>query len=72
MSDLPNLERRLEALERAVAEIQRWLADAPAPGNWIEKISGSIPDVEAFREAMEYARAWRHADRPPDEPDEQQ
>ena len=68
MADLANLEQRLEALERAVAEIQLRLAGTPAPGNWIEKISGSIPDHEALSEAMELARAWRHADRPPDEP----
>ena len=72
MSDLANLEQRLEALERVVADIQRQLASAPPSGNWIEKISGSITDVEAFREAMEYGRAWRQADRPPDELDEQQ
>jgi len=67
MSDLANLERRLEALERAVADIQRQLASVPNSGNWIEKMKDSISDVEAFREAMEYGRAWRHADRPPDE-----
>ncbi len=72
MSDLAKLERRLEALERAVADIQRQLASAPTSGNWIEKISGSITDVDALREAMEYGRAFRHADRPPDEPDEQE
>jgi len=72
MSDPSNLEERLAALERAVAEIQLRLAGAPAPGNWIEKMTGSISDVEAFREATEYGRAFRHADRPPDEPSEQQ
>ncbi len=67
MSDLSNLEQRLAALERAVAEIQLRLAGASAPGNWIEKISGSIPDHAALTEAMELARAWRQADRPPDD-----
>jgi len=72
MSDPSNIEQRLAALERAVADIQRQLASTLPPDNWIEKLTGSITDVEAFRQAMEFGRAFRHADRPPDEPDEQQ
>jgi hypothetical protein len=71
MSTEPTIEQRLAALEEAVRELQsRLSAPTPAP-NWIEKITGSISDVEAFEEALEYGRAYRHADRPPDEPDEQ-
>jgi hypothetical protein len=69
MSDL-KLEQRVAALERAVANIQAWLAAAPAAGNWLEKITGTITDQEAFREMLELGRAFREADRPPDEPGE--
>lgn len=71
MSDPMNIEQRLAALERAVAEIQQRLGSASASGNWWEKAFGSIRDEAAFLEAMEYGRAFRHADRPPDEPGEQ-
>ncbi len=64
------LEDRVAALERAVANIQAWLAAAPAAGNWFDKIDGTMTDEEAFREVLELGRAFREADRPPDEPGE--
>jgi hypothetical protein len=63
-------ERRLEAVEQAVAEIQRRLAAVPDPDNWLERVIGSISDVEAFEEALKYGREFRHSDRPADEDDE--
>jgi hypothetical protein len=66
MVDEAILEQRLEALERAVAELQ--LARALAPGNWLEKVEGSISDEPAFLEALEFGRTFRHADRPSDDP----
>jgi hypothetical protein len=63
-------ERRLEAVEKAVADIQQRLATAAGPENWLERVIGSISDVEAFDEAIEYGRQFRHADRPADEADE--
>lgn len=71
MLDEAILEQRLAALECAVADLQRQLAGAPVPSNWLEKITGSISDEPAFLEALEFGRALRHADRPPDEPGEQ-
>jgi hypothetical protein len=68
MSDQANLEQRLAALERAVADLQRRLASAPAADNWLEKVTGSISDETAFLEALEFGRAFRSADRPSDEP----
>jgi hypothetical protein len=68
MVDEAVLEQRLEALERAVADLQRQLAGVPAPGNWLDKVTGSISDEAAFLEALEFGRALRHADRPPDDP----
>ena len=61
----------MAALERAVAELQRQLAETTASGNWLEKVAGSISDESAFLEALELGRALRQADRPPDEPGEQ-
>jgi hypothetical protein len=65
------LERRLEAVERAVAEIQRRLAHAPDTDNWLERVIGSISDVEAFEEALRHGRAYRDSDRPVDEGDDE-
>jgi hypothetical protein len=63
--------RRLATLERAVADLQQRLAAVPASGNWLEKVTGSISDEPAFLEALELGRAFRQADRPPDQPGEQ-
>jgi hypothetical protein len=64
--------RRLEAVERAVAEIQGRLAKAGEPDNWLERVIGSISDVEAFEEALRYGREFRHSDRPADDDGETQ
>jgi hypothetical protein len=61
------LEQRLAALERAVADLQHRLAVVPASGSWLEKVAGSITDEPAFLQALEFGRALRYADRPPDE-----
>ena len=68
MSEQPTIEQRLGALETAVRELQSRLP-APAP-NWLDQVIGPIGDLEAFQEALEYGRAYRYADRPPDEPSE--
>lgn len=70
MSDEAILEQRLAALERAVADLQRRLAGVPVASKWLEKVTGSISDEAAFREALEFGRAFRSADRPPDDPGE--
>jgi hypothetical protein len=66
----PTIEQRLAALEAAVKEIQERLGRPAAAERWWEKIQ-PVEDIEAFEEAMEYGRAYRYADRPPDEPGEQ-
>lgn len=65
------LEQRLATLEQVVAKIQQRLAGIPASPDWLEAVTGSISDEAAFLEALEYGRAFREADRPPDEPVEQ-
>jgi hypothetical protein len=52
-------DRRLAALEQAVAEIQRRLAQIPDPQVGLDKLIGSISDVEAFEEALKYGREFR-------------
>jgi hypothetical protein len=71
MIDEAVLERRLEELERAVADLQQRLAVAPASQNWLDQVTGSISDEPAFLEALEFGRTFRSADRPPDDPSAQ-
>jgi hypothetical protein len=67
MSDEATLEQRLAVVEQTVADLQRRLAGGPPPSDWLEKVVGSITDEAAFLEALEFGRAFRSADRPPDE-----
>lgn len=59
-------ERRLEAVEQAIAGIERRLSGVSSTGNWLDHVIGSISDIEAFDEAMRYGRDFRHSDRPAD------
>lgn len=73
MSEQPTIEQRLAALEAAIRDLQQAVlvqSRTPDPEWW--KNIGPISDREAFEEAMEYGRAYRNADRPPDEPGEEQ
>jgi hypothetical protein len=70
MTKEEDVERRLAAIEQAVAEIQRRLAKMPDPDNWLDRVIGSVTDVEAFEEALKYGREFRYSDRPADEDDE--
>ena len=65
------LEQRLVTLEAAVSDLQQKLKEKPISKNWLEKFIGSISDEAAFREALEYGRAFRQADKPSDDGDEQ-
>ncbi len=70
MSAEPTIEQRLAALEAAVKEIQDRLGPLPSAEKWWEKIP-PVTDIETFHEILEYGRAYRYADRPPDEAGEQ-
>ncbi len=59
MSSTTNLEQRVAVLEQTVTELQQRLATLAVPGNWLEKLTGSISDESAFLEALEYGRAFR-------------
>lgn len=69
MLDETTLEQRLVTLEAAVSDLQHKLEEKPASTNWLEKIIGSVADEAAFREALEYGRAFRQADKPNDDSD---
>lgn len=61
------IEQRLTAVEKAVGELQRQLANLPSGPHWLEQITGSFKDEPAFEEVLEFGRALRSADRPPDD-----
>jgi hypothetical protein len=66
MSTDADVERRLTALEAAVADIQQRLASQlprPSP-DWVERFAASFKDEQAFAEVIAYGRAIRKADRP--------
>lgn len=71
MLDETTIEQRFLAIEKAISDIQLRLAERPVPPNWLDQVTGSITDEEAFREALALGREFRMADRPPDEPDHQ-
>lgn len=59
-----NLERRVEAVEAAVRELQK----AIEPGNhdWLKAVIGSMQDEPAFDEVLAYGREFRDSQRPPE------
>jgi hypothetical protein len=68
MIGLEALERRLDLVEKAVADLQQRLPGATVQSDWLKKVIGSISDEPAFLEALDHARALRQADRPQDQP----
>ncbi len=67
MSTQPTIDQRLAALERAVADLQQQVSAQPPAGNWLERIIGSFRDEPAFDEVLEYGRAFRGSDLPPED-----
>ncbi len=72
MAKEDEFERRLAAVEQAVAELQRRVAESNDPRAGLKKLIGSMADMEGFDEVLRYGREFRHADRPPDEGDEEE
>ena len=58
------IERRLEAVERSIAELQHRIAGATPQTNWVDQVIRSITDEEVFLQVLEYGRAFRKADQP--------
>jgi hypothetical protein len=67
VSETCSLEQRLAAVELAVRELQHRLDHATPAPNWLEQVTGSFKDEPAFAEVLEYGRALRQADRPPED-----
>ena len=61
-----SIEQRLAAVETAVRDLQRRLANAPSSPNWLNQVIGSLKDEPAFEEVIAYGKAIREADRLPD------
>lgn len=71
MLDEATLEHRLTILEQEVADLKRKSNSNSISSNWLDQLIGSISDQAAFLEALEYGRAFREADQPIGESDEQ-
>jgi hypothetical protein len=71
MLDQATLEKRLVDLEQTVTELKRKSESDTSPNNWLQALTGSISDEDAFLEALEYGRAFRQSDKPTDEIDKQ-
>ena len=63
MLDDVEIVGRLANLERAVAELQNRLS-APIASDWLEQLTGSISDAQAFETALQYGREIRCTDKP--------
>jgi hypothetical protein len=59
MSTSSIIEERLAAVEAAVTELQRRLANLPPASNWLEQVTGSFKDEPAFEEVLAFGRALR-------------
>ena len=63
MSTNISVEQRLAAVEAAVVDLQKQLADSQSL-NWLQQVTGSFKDEPAFEEVLAYGRAIRQADHP--------
>jgi len=61
-----SIEQRLAAVETAVRDLQRRLANVPSSPNWLDQVIGSLKDEPAFEEVIAYGKAIREADQLPD------
>jgi hypothetical protein len=61
MANNTSLEKRMVAVEAAIAELQKQLAN-PQPTNWLQQITGSFKDEPAFEEVLAYGRTIRQGD----------
>jgi len=60
-------EQRLEAVERAVQELQRLVGSRVPAKNWLEQFAGSMDDYPEFESVVKYGREFRETDRPKEE-----
>lgn len=67
-SGLQSLEQRVAVLEKLVNDLRAELT--ARPGNWLDRLTGSVKDQEAFEEAMRLGREFRRTGRVPDQLDD--
>jgi hypothetical protein len=63
MTSQTDLEQRVAAVERTLADLQKQVSASQSP-NWIEAITGTFKDEPAFDEVLAYGREFRQADKP--------
>ena len=61
MANNTSLEERIAAVEVAITEFQKQVAN-PQPTNWLQQITGSFKDEPAFEEVRALGRAIRQGD----------
>jgi hypothetical protein len=61
MATNTSLEERIAAVEAAISELQKQIAN-PQSTNWLQQITGSFKDEPAFEELLAYGRAIRQGD----------
>ncbi|MDI9639184.1 hypothetical protein QQ054_38265 [Oscillatoria amoena NRMC-F 0135] len=61
MANNTSLEERMAAVEAAITELQKQVAN-PQSTNWLQQITGSFKDDPAFDEVLAYGRAIRLQD----------
>jgi len=61
MATNTSLEERIPAVEAAITELQKQVAN-PQPTNWLQQITGSFKDEPAFEEVLALGRAIRQGD----------
>ncbi len=61
MTTNTSLERRLAAVEAAIAKLQKQVG-TPESNNWLQQTTGSFKDEPAFEEVLAYGKAIRQGD----------
>jgi len=64
MPTLEGLERRLEAVESALRELQKFMPQRQPGANWLDRVIGSMKDEPDFDGVVALGKAIREADRP--------
>ncbi len=60
------IEKRLAAVEDAVAELRKKIEHPAGKPGWLKRMRGSMKDMHGFPKMVEIGRQIRMADRPSD------